>query len=435
MASKLLKKVRGRPNLEASWHVIKENGRTSKSAAVKSEIEQFHEDATRNVERLYRRLQRGEFEFPKAKGIPLPKGTNADGSKKSGIRPIVLAGVESRIVQRAILNVLTELPALERYILNPHSFGGMRKMEKRPQSAVPAAIQSTLDAIGAGARFAMCADISGFFTRISKSAVSEIVAKAACDAEFMQFFQEAIRVELLNMAELRELATQFPIEDIGVAQGNSLSPLLGNMLLHEFDERMNAGDCQSKRYIDDFIVLGPTAASVSSRMRLAKRLLAAHGMELSPGKSSVEPICIEDDAVEFLGIELMNGLIRPSKKAQQRLLTSIETEFWKSQQAFEVCRHGGRMDRSLSLIATLRRADGMARGWGKHYRFCNDEALFAWLDDRIDDLMRAYIGCYAAARERSSDRCRRVLLGVEQLGLMERAPFTWPKLTKVLKEA
>lgn len=67
---------------------------------------------------------------------------------------------------------------------------------------------------------------------------------------------------------------------------------------------MNAGDCQSKRYIDDFIVLGPTAASVSSRMRLAKRLLAAHGMELSPGKSSVEPICIEDDAVEFLASSL-----------------------------------------------------------------------------------------------------------------------------------
>lgn len=435
MASKLLKKVRGRPNLEASWHVIRENGRTSKSATVKREIEQFHDDATRNVERLYRRLQRDEFQFPKAKGIPLPKGMNADGSKKSGIRPIVLASVESRIVQRAILNVLTDLPALEPYILNPHSFGGMRKMEKRPQSAVPAAIQATLDAIGAGARYAMCADISGFFTRISKSAVSEIVAKATGDAEFMRFFQDAIRVELSNMAELRELATQFPIEDIGVAQGNSLSPLLGNMLLHEFDKQMNAGDCQCKRYIDDFVALGPTAASVLGRMRMARRLLGAHGMELSPSKSSIEPICIEDGAVEFLGIELVNGLIRPSKKAQQRLLTSIETEFRNSQQAFEVCRQQGRMDRSLSLIATLRRADGIARGWGRHYRFCNDEALFAWLDDRIGDLIRAYIGCYAATRERTSDRNRRALLGVEQLRLMERTPFTWPKLAKVLEAA
>jgi RNA-directed DNA polymerase len=358
MASRLLQQVRGRPNLEASWHVIKENGRTSKSPTVKGVIEQFQEDATRNLERLYRRLQRNEFVFPKAKGIPLPKGTNADGSKKEGVRPIVLASVEARIVQRAILNVLTELPALERYLLNPNSFGGQRKMENRSQSAVPAAIQATLEAIGAGARFAMCADIAGFFTRISKSAVSEIVATATGDAEFMAFFANAIRVELSNMAELRELANHFPIEDIGVAQGNSLSPLLGNMLLHEFDGRMNAGDCQSKRYIDDFIVLGPTAASVSARMRMA-----VHGMELSPGKSSIAPICIEDRAIEFLGIELANGLIRPSKKAQQRLLTNLEAEFGKSQKAFEACRREVRMDKSLSLIATLKRIDGIVRGW------------------------------------------------------------------------
>lgn len=435
MTSKLLKKMRGKANLEAAWNVIRENGRTSKSATVKSEIEQFHEDATRNVERLYRRLQRGEFQFPKAKGIPLPKGTNADGSKKAGIRPIVLASVESRIVQRAILNVLTDLPALERFVLNPNSFGGMRKTEKRPQSAVPAAIQAVLDAISTGARYAMCADISGFFTRISKSAVSEIVAKATNDAEFMLFFRDAIRVELANMAELRELAQEFPIEDIGVAQGNSLSPLLGNILLHEFDEQMNAGDCQSKRYIDDFMVLGPTAASVASRMRLATRLLAAHGMALSPGKSSSEPICIENDAVEFLGIELVNGLIRPSRKALARLLANVAAEFEKSQQAFEACRQEGRMIKSLSLIATLKRVDGIVRGWGKHYRFCNDEALFARLDDRIDTLLRAYLGAYRVSRERSAERNRRALLGVEQLSLMERTPFIWRKQQEELEAA
>ena len=76
----------------------------------------------------------------------------------------------------------------------------------------------------------MSADITGFFTRISKSAVTSIISEAAADPEFIQFFQKAIHVELANMAELRELSAKFPIEDIGVAQGNSLSPLLGNIL-------------------------------------------------------------------------------------------------------------------------------------------------------------------------------------------------------------
>lgn len=426
MSSRLLKNVRGRRNLEASWRVIEENARASKSLAVKAEVEKFREDVTGNLERLYRCLQSGRFKFPPAKGVPLPKGTDADGRKKEGIRPIVLATVETRIVQRAILNVLTDLPALEQYFMNPNSFGGMRKSERRSQSAVPAAIQATLAAIGAGARYAMCADIAGFFTRISKSAVSEIIAEATGDVEFTHFFRDAIRVELSNMAELRELAAQFPIEDIGVAQGNSLSPLLGNVLLHDFDLQMNAGDCQCKRYIDDFIILGPTAAAVAARMKLARRLLAEHGMQLSSEKSFVAPVAIEDGVFEFLGIELANGWIRPSKKAQRRLLSNIGDEFGQSGKAFELCRREGRMDRSRSLISTLKRVDGIVRGWGKHYRFCNDESLFARLDGRIDGLIRSYIGGYRDARDRSEEGRQRALLGIEQLSLVKREAFKWP---------
>jgi retron-type reverse transcriptase len=417
MASLLLKKVRGRRNLEAAWRVIEENGRTSKSLAVKGEIEKFREDATRNLDRLYRRMQAGLFRFPPAKGIPLPKGTDADGRMKEGIRPIVLATTEARIVQRAILNVLTGLPALEKYFANPNSFGGMRKSERRLRSAVPAAIEATLSSIGTGARFVMCADISGFFTRISKTAVADIVSGAAADAEFTDFFRDAIRVELSNLAELRELGAQFPIEDIGVAQGNSLSPLLGNILLHEFDRRMNEGDCHCKRYIDDFVVLGPTAAAVAARMKLAKRLLATHGMELSSAKSSIAPIAIEN-GFEFLGIELANGWIRPSKKAQKRLISNIEAEFNQSSKAFEGCRRGGKIDKSRSLIATLKRVDGIARGWSKHYRFCNDEALLRRLDEQIDDRIRSYVGGYRTARERTRKEDHRALLGLDQWRLM-----------------
>jgi RNA-directed DNA polymerase len=436
MSSKLLKKVRSKRNLEAAWQVIQENARTSKSQAVRGEIEKFREDVTGNLEILYRSLQRRTFTFEPAKGIALPKGGSSDRAKASGIRPIVLANTEARIVQRAVLNILTDLPALERYIINPNSFGGMRKSERRRLSAVPAAISAVLDAIADGARFVMCADISGFFTRISKSAVSRIVADATGDEEFMQFFRSTIRVELSNMAQLREHATKFPIEDIGVAQGNSLSPLLGNMLLHEFDQEMNAGDCHCKRYIDDFITLAPTSGAAAARMRLAKRLLAEHGMELSASKSSSEPIAVEDGVFEFLGIELSNGLIRPSKKAQRRLIANIEGEFGRSAKAFEACRREGRMDRSLSLIATLKRIDAMVRGWGKHYRFCNDEALFTRLDNHIDALIRSYVGGYRSARERSPDSGRRALLGVEQLSLMERQPFKWPKIsTKLIKVA
>lgn len=425
--SKLLRKVRSKRNLESSWKVIEENGRNSKSKTVRNEIERFREDPTKNIELLYRSLQKGTFIFPPAKGIALPKD-KSPGAKPtpSSIRPIVLAKVESRIVQRSVLNVLTKLPGLQTYIENPHSFGGLRKSEARRTSAVPAAVDSVLNEISNGAQFVMSADISGFFTRIPKSIVTSIVADAAADADFTTFFEKAIRVELSNLAELRELGEKFPIEDIGVAQGNSLSPLLGNILLHDFDQQMNAGDCRCKRYIDDFIILAPNAGAAESRMRMARRLLSKFGMDLSPAKTSKGPVSIED-SFEFLGIQFSNGFVRPSQKSQRKLFQSLHSELKKSAQAFHVCRAGAPCDRTLSFVATLKRIDGIMRGWGKHYYFCNDDEVWARIDAHVDELIRAYIGEYAGCRERVAPIRRRSLLGVERLSDMDRRPYKWPR--------
>lgn len=417
--SQLLKKVRSRRNLEEAWKVIEENGRASRLKGVRNEIERFREDPTKNIELLYRLLLKDKFVFPPAKGIALPKDKSPGAvATPTSIRPIVLAKVESRIVQRCVLNVLTELPALQSYIENPHSFGGLRKSKSKRISAVPAAVASVLGEIGSGAKFVMCADISGFFTRISKSAVASIVSEAADDPEFTEFFEKAIRVELANMAELRDLGEKFPIEDIGVAQGNSLSPLLGNILLSDFDHEMNLGDCSCKRYIDDFIVLAPTAAAAASRMRKAQRLLTKFGMELSAAKTSLTPTSIHE-SFEFLGIQFANGFLRPSQKAQQRFFQNIEGEFERSARALRSGRSTAPFDRSLSFISTLKRIDGIIRGWGKHYYFCNDDELFLRIDTRLDELLRSYIGNYAGCRERAAVSRRLIANGIAECFTLE----------------
>ena len=116
-----------------------------------------------------------------------------------------------------------------------------------------------LDAIGDGCRYVIRSDIAKFFTCIPKSKVTQIVSSAVQDQEFVGLFEQAIAVELENMAQLRERAKAFPIEDIGVAQGNSLSPLLGNLFLYDFDQEFNKRPgVRCIRYIDDFIILAPS---------------------------------------------------------------------------------------------------------------------------------------------------------------------------------
>jgi RNA-directed DNA polymerase len=77
--------------------------------------------------------------------VPIPKPGKKD------IRPIVLADVETRIVQRSILDVLLGVDALQPFFRNPHSFGGIKRQKDDSLAAVPAAIKAVLDAIGAGA--------------------------------------------------------------------------------------------------------------------------------------------------------------------------------------------------------------------------------------------------------------------------------------------
>lgn len=423
--SNLSVKVRSKRNLEASWRVIHENARSSKSPQVRADIEKFEADASGNLERLYRSLQRGTFEFPPARGIAIPKDKGKGPT--TNIRPIVLAEVQSRIVQRAILNVLTDLPAMSPYLNNPNSFGGVRRGGQNKLAAVPAAIAAVLEAVGSGAKFVMCADIASFFTRIPKSAVTEIVSRAANDDELMKLFERAIHVELANMDQLRRYIDKFPIEDIGVAQGNSLSPLLGNILLHHFDQTMNDGDCRCVRYIDDFIVVAPTAKAANARMRLARQLLASHNMSLSEAKSSKDPIPITNK-IEFLGIELSNGLIRPSRKAQTRLVASISQEFDESVQCFAKATVDTPVPKRFGLTSTMKRVDGVIKGWGKHYRFCNDKVLLANLDARIDELIASYLGRYARYRD-ASPASRRQLLGIEELSGVDLLPLQWPSAT------
>jgi RNA-directed DNA polymerase len=420
-----MKLVRSKRALERAWRVIYENSRASPSETVKLDVEKFAENATANINALSSQISRGTFRFPPAKGIPIAK-QRPDGSKdRTKIRPIVLAPVQSRIVQRSILDGLATVTSLQPYAENAFSFGGIRKKTDQ-LAAVPAAVQGVLSAIADGGQYVMFADIRAFFTKIPKSVVTDIVARSTNDSEFMDFFSEAIRTELENMAELKERAQAFPIEAIGVAQGNSLSPLLGNILLHDFDQRMNEGDCVCLRYIDDFIILAPTRAAAKARMRRAVQMLSAFEMSLSEEKSSREPISVTQK-FDFLGIEFNNGFIRPSEKAIIKLENNVRERLKQSAHKMRSTKRGDLLPRGYSLAATINRIDGIVRGWGKHYQFCNDDTLFSRIDIKVQELVRQFLGEYRSIKASRDAADASMLLGIDELGRQCRSPLIWPR--------
>ena len=113
------------------------NARTSKSLETKEEIASFESELSTNLTRICRQLQKNNFVFKPARGIKIPK------KDKASFRPLVVAKVESRIVQRAIHDVLVSLPAIE-YFVRPHTAleGYGRRKERKmslPLSPLPLA--------------------------------------------------------------------------------------------------------------------------------------------------------------------------------------------------------------------------------------------------------------------------------------------------------
>jgi RNA-directed DNA polymerase len=105
---------------------------------------------------------------------------------------------------------------------------------------------------------------------------------------------------------------------------------------------------------------------------LAKRLLGQLDMVFALDKNSPNAIPVTQ-SFEFLGIELHNGLIRPASKARAKFLGAVRGTFDQGRKALVGYRNGQLLLKTEALLGTLKRADGIIQGWGKHYRFCNDQ--------------------------------------------------------------
>lgn len=209
---------------------------------------------------------------------------------------------------------------------------------------------------------------------------------------------------------------------------------MGNIALAAFDDEMNRGGCRCLRYVDDFLLLGASEKEVNSKLRLAKRLLGELGMELSPEKSHQGARSIRS-GFEFLGISLTPGLIRPTRKAQRRLLEAIEQRFQTSCEVYRKMRNGGPIEHHASLIESLKHVSGIIDGWGKHYWFCNDGRTLGNLNQRVDGMLGQYLGVYSDTKKRLGSRnSRRELLGVSELEVDRSKAFKYPACNPALSK-
>src|SRR6266851_1641382 len=201
--------------------------------------ETYEHDLDRRIETLHARVQAGTYRALPSRRSYIPK---EDGSK----RPLAIAALEDKIVQRAVATVLS---AIHEEAFLGFSYGF------RPNRSQHDALDALIVGISSKkVNYILDADIRSFFTEVSQQWVVRFLEHRIGDKRIIRLVQKWLRSGILEDGIVT-------IEEKGTGQGSVISPLLANVYLHYvFDlwaerwrRREATGDMNMVRYADDLV--------------------------------------------------------------------------------------------------------------------------------------------------------------------------------------
>ena len=400
-----------------AWRNVEPRVAGSKDPKVRAAASAFARDAHRNIRELQRALRAGRFKFAPQHGV-LKRERSKPGKPKKDPRPIVVAPIGNRIVQRAVLDICQSderkvsrrLGLLPKIIATPTSVGGL------PGRGVPEAVALISGAITNGARWFVRSDLKKFFQTIPKPRVEEFLRANISDTRFVDLFMQALATELDNEDEVREHIQLFPLRDVGVPQGSSLSALCANIVLSELDAELNGRGIVMVRYLDDFVILGRSKKAVLKTWNRAVAILKSLGMEChdpnaGTGKAAMGEVA---NGLEFLSFHIDDKHIYPSTGACIEFMNDLHDTIRDAKKAISAVKDEPRRAEPR-FVQSLVLLDRKIRGWGDAFRATTMRLLLAQLDAKIDKILAEYLSWFSRVRRGRSMTHQRRLTGIALL--------------------
>jgi RNA-directed DNA polymerase len=223
--------------LEAAFFALKEHAAPGLDGVRWQDYEQNLEG---NLADLHARVHRGAYRPLPARRVYIPK---SDGRQ----RPLAIAALEDKIVQRATAAVLNAIYE-EDFLGFSYGFRAGRDAHGAMDALVVAIERRKVNHI-------VDADIRSFFDTVSQDWLIRFVEHRIGDKRVIRLIRKWLRAGVMEDGVVS-------VSDRGTAQGAVISPLLANIYLHyaldlwaeRFRRREATGDMIIVRYADDFIV-------------------------------------------------------------------------------------------------------------------------------------------------------------------------------------
>jgi len=233
--------------------------------------QEFDQDWQGNLRDLHERVQSGRYRARPSRRVHIPK---PDGSK----RPLGIASLEDKIVQRGVAEVLNAV-----YEADFRGFSYGFRPGRRPHDA--------LDALAAGiyrkkVSWVLDADIRDFFGSLDREWLMKFLRHRIADERILRLISKWLAAGVIEDGQLSET-------EHGTPQGASISPLLANVYLHyvldvwaEWWRKEHArGDVIIVRFADDFVAGFQYQDDAEAFWAALRERFAKFSLELHPGKT------------------------------------------------------------------------------------------------------------------------------------------------------
>jgi group II intron reverse transcriptase/maturase len=230
----------------------------------------YGQDLEVRLQDLHERVQSGRYRASASRRVYIPK---ADGR----LRPLGIATLEDKIVQRAVVEVLSAV-----YEEDFRGFSYGFRPGRNPHDA--------LDALTVGierkkVNWVLDADIRDFFTSVDRGWLMRFLRHRIADERVLRLIGKWLAAGVMEKGVWSEGA--------GTPQGASASPLLANVYLHyvldlwvEWWRRHRAhGDVIIVRFADDFICGFQHQRDAQRFLADLRQRMARFGLEVHPGKT------------------------------------------------------------------------------------------------------------------------------------------------------
>jgi group II intron reverse transcriptase/maturase len=233
----------------------------------KQSIEQFNENMSANLYKLWNRMTSGSYFPPPVRTVFIPK-------KQGDRRPLGIPTVSDRIAQGVVKDYLE--PSLEQ-IFHSSSFG------YRPGRSAHDAIKQCQDTCIKYA-WVIDVDIKGFFDNINHDLMLQLLQQHTDEKWVLMYAQRWLK------AGVEQEDGSIAARTKGTPQGGVISPLFANIYLHHaLDKWMDEEHLQNRfeRYADDIVIHCRSKEEAEQLLVKLKIRMQQYELELHADKTKI----------------------------------------------------------------------------------------------------------------------------------------------------